>query len=180
MTRTGFISAMRAAVSGVHVVTTDGAQGRLGRTIGSMASVSADPEMLLVCIARSSPLLAAIRAHGVFAVNALGTHQAELADTFAGRPCEGAPYDFSGAVWDAGTTGSPLLIGAAARFDCVVASTVEAGSHTIVIGDVLAAERGVVRALAYTRREYGRPVPLHAAPADQGVGPRQRGRLAYS
>jgi flavin reductase (DIM6/NTAB) family NADH-FMN oxidoreductase RutF len=151
---------MRSAVTGVNLVTTDGTAGRHGLTVASMASVSADPEMLLVCIARRSPLLPAIREHGAFAVNALGAHQADLADRFAGRPFEGESYDFGAATWEPGATGSPLLIGAAARFDCLLASTVEAGSHTIVIGDVLAADRGAVPALAYSRREYSRPVPL--------------------
>ena len=45
---------MGAAVTGVSVVTTDGAGGRLGLTVSSMASVSADPPMLLVCIGRRS------------------------------------------------------------------------------------------------------------------------------
>jgi Flavin reductase like domain len=53
----------------------------------------------------------------------------------------------------AAATGAPLLTGAAARFDCV-ASMVEAGSHTIVIGDVLAAETGSTPPLAYTGGDY--------------------------
>ena len=39
-----FVGAMRAAVTGVNVVTTDGAGGRLGRTVSALASVSAEPE----------------------------------------------------------------------------------------------------------------------------------------
>ena len=61
-----FVVAMRAAVTGVNVVTTDGVGGRLGRTVSALASVSAEPEILLVCIARRSPLAVAIRMNGVF------------------------------------------------------------------------------------------------------------------
>jgi flavin reductase (DIM6/NTAB) family NADH-FMN oxidoreductase RutF len=149
-----YIAAMRAAVTGVSVVTTDGVGGRLGRTVSALASVSAEPEMLLVCIARRSPLVAAIQTNGVFGVNVLGEHQARLAETFAGR----APtrFDFGVARWDAAATGVPLLSDAAARFDCIVASTVEAGSHTIVVGDVLAAEAGDAAPLAYTGGAYAR------------------------
>lgn len=152
--RRDFICAMRAAVTGVSVVTTDGTGGRIGRTVSALASVSADPAMLLVCIAGRSPLMAAIRVSGVFGVNVLGEHQAALAETFAGRT---APrFDFGAAAWDAGATGVPLLAGAAAWFDCLVASTVEAGSHTVVIGDVLAAEAGAAAPLAYSGGAYAR------------------------
>lgn len=160
MTQTSFVSAMGAAVASVNVVTTDGAAGRFGLTVSSMASVSASPPMLLVCIDRRSPLLRAITANRAFAVNALGVRQAAVADTFAGRAPAGEPYDFAVASWERGGTGVPLLIGAAARFECLVASTMDAGSHTIVIGDVMASDRHGVRALAYTRREYARPVSL--------------------
>ena len=160
MTSEAFVSAMGAAVTGVSVVTTDGAGGRLGLTVSSMASVSADPPMLLVCIGRRSPIVEAIRGNGVFAVSALGAHQAAVADTFAGRREWAEPYDFASASWARGAGGAALLVGAAARFSCAVASTADAGSHTIVIGDVLAADRGAVRPLAYTRRSYAVPAPL--------------------
>jgi flavin reductase (DIM6/NTAB) family NADH-FMN oxidoreductase RutF len=163
MTQTSYLSAMGAAVAGVNVVTTDGAMGRFGITVSSMASVSASPPMLLVCIDRRSPLVDAIAGNRAFAVNVLGVRQVAVADTFAGRPQIGEPYDFDVAGWERGGTGVPLLLGAAARFECLVASTVDAGSHTIVIGDVLASDRHGVRPLAYSGQEYSRPVPLRAA-----------------
>lgn len=170
MTQTSFVSAMSAALTGVTVVTTDGAMGRFGLTVSSMASVSAAPPMLLVCIDRRSPVVRAIRAHRAFAVNVLGARQAAVADTFAGRPESGEPYDFAVASWEPGGTGAPLLAGAAARFECFIASTVEAGSHTIVIGDVVASDRGTEHALGYSRRDYvrhaaARPAARHLARA---------------
>ena len=147
-----FVVAMRAAVTGVNVVTTDGVGGRLGRTVSALASVSAEPEILLVCIARRSPLAGAIRMNGVFGVSVLAAHQAALAESFAGRTTP--RYDFGTGRWNPAATGVPLLAGAAARFDCVVASMVEAGSHTVVIGDVLAAETGTAPPLAYTGGDY--------------------------
>ena len=41
--RGNFVLAMRAAVTGVNVVTTDGPGGRFGLTVSAMCSVSADP-----------------------------------------------------------------------------------------------------------------------------------------
>lgn len=147
-----FVAAMRAAVTGVNVVTTDGAGGRIGLTVSALASVSAEPEMLLVCIARRSPAAAAVTTNGVFGVSMLGAHQAHVAEAFAGRGPE--RFDFAAGRWHAGATGAPLLDGAAARFDCIVASTVAAGSHVIVVGDVLAAEAGDAPPLAYSDGDY--------------------------
>ena len=155
-----FKRAMAATVSGVHIVTTDGPAGRFGLTVSAVASVSAEPAMLLVSIHRNSPLVAAILVNGVFGVSALGSHHAELADTFAGRPWSGAPYDFDAAQWDRTASGVPLLADAAAHFDCSVGSAGDAGTHTVIIGTVQAASRGVVTALAYSRRRYARTQAL--------------------
>lgn len=155
-----FIRAMAATVAGVGIVTTGGVGGRLGLTVSSTTSVSAEPPMLLVCINRRSPVLAAIRANGVFGVSALGADQDDLANRFAGRASAGEPHDFASARWLAGVTGVPLLEEAAARFECAVDRMVEAGSHTIAIGAVLYAERGEAVPLAYTDRAYATPTPL--------------------
>jgi len=157
-----FKNAMAAAVTGVYVVTTDGPAGRVGLTVSSMASVSAEPPMLLVSINRDSPLLPAIVDNDVFGVNALGVHHAGLAETFAGRAAAGARYDFGAARWERGESGVPLLSDASARFDCQVSYLVAAGSHVVVIGAVRDASRGAVAALAYTRRDYARPAELPA------------------
>jgi flavin reductase (DIM6/NTAB) family NADH-FMN oxidoreductase RutF len=173
-----YVAAMRAAVSGVNVVTTDGEGGRLGLTVTALASVSDEPEMLLVCIARRSPVLEAVRENGVFGVSMLGAHQAPVAAAFAGRGP--SAFAFGAGRWDAGPTGAPLLEGAAARFDCVVASTVEAGSHAIFIGDVLAAETGAAPPLAFADGDYAwispTPVSSAATPATRVAEIGRRGR----
>ena len=160
-----FANAMSAAVTGVYLVTTDGPAGRLGLTVSSMASVSADPPTVLVSINRGSPLLAALLDNGVFGLSALGAHHAELGDIFAGRPESGAAYDFDAAHWDEASSGVPLLADAAARFACHVSATVDAGSHVIVLGTVHAASRGAVCALGYTPRGYARVVTQARSPS---------------
>jgi flavin reductase len=152
--RDDFLDAMAAAVTGVNVVTTDGMAGRLGLTVSAMISVSADPPLLLVGIRRSSALAPALLANGVFGVNALAAHQAAIADTFAGRPSHGLPYDFAVAGWGTGASGVPLLRDAAARFECHVAGHLDAGTHTLVLGAVTAAEESDRPPLAYTRRRF--------------------------
>lgn len=155
--RNAFVNAMRGAVTGVNVVTTDGPAGRFGLTVSAFSSVSADPPMVLICIDRGSPAGAAVSENGRFCVNVLSTRQRDVADTFAGYPAEGAPYDFSAARWDDGYTGAPSLVDAVATFDCVVVVTIDSGSHTVFIGRVLGVKEGVGRPLLYTDRTYGRP-----------------------
>ncbi len=155
--RDAFVNAMRGAVTGVNVVTTDGPAGRFGLTVSAFSSVSADPPMVLICINRRSPAGAAVSENGRFCVNVLSTKQRDIADIFAGYPAEGAPYNFTATGWDEGYTGAPSLLDAIATFDCVVESTIDSGSHTVFIGRVLGVKESAGRPLLYTDRAYGRP-----------------------
>lgn len=159
--RDHFIDAMSRAVTGVTIVTTNGTTGRFGQTVSAMSSVSADPPILLVCVNQRSPISVAILEHRVFAVSVLRADQRRLAEVFAGRPRSGISYDFSVASWDQESTGSPLLTGAVARFDCGLAAAHEVGTHLIFVGSVLSASSGAGAPLVYARRGYGE---LHAFP----------------
>ena len=59
-----FVAAMGLAATGVSVVTTDGPAGRFGLTVSAVSSVSAEPPLVLVCINRKSPAMAAVEAPG--------------------------------------------------------------------------------------------------------------------
>lgn len=151
-----FISAMGMAATGVSVVTTDGAAGRYGLTVSAVSSVSADPPLLLACINRKNPAASAVRANGVFAVNLLAAHNRGVAETFAGRPQQGQPYDFANHAWSTGQTGLPLVGEASAAFECEVEQAYEAGTHVIVIGRVVAAHKGEADPLVYCNRAFRR------------------------
>lgn len=155
--RASFLSAMSRLYAGVSVVTTDGPGGRFALTVSATNSVSADPPTILVCIRRQSPINAAIRRNGAFCVNMLADDQQHVSETFAGRPRTGDSYDFGIAEWMTQTTGSPLLAGAVAAFDCTLQSAYEAGSHTIFLGDVRSVCENETRPLLYGRRSYGHP-----------------------
>jgi flavin reductase (DIM6/NTAB) family NADH-FMN oxidoreductase RutF len=103
-----FIAAMGLAATGVSVVTTNGRAGRFGLTVSSVSSVSAAPPLVLACVNRKSPAAAAIGENQLFAVNLLAAHNRDYAETFAGRPQAGKPYDFSAHNWRTGDTGVPL------------------------------------------------------------------------
>ncbi len=155
--RADFVQAMASAVNGVSVVTTDGTAGRFGITVSSVASVSADPPMVLVCLNRRSPASAALRENEAFCVNLLSKGQRAVAETFAGRPAQGEPFDFASASWSSSVTRAPCFDDAVAIFDCVLEKTYDAGSHTIFLGRVVFAKAHGGEPLLYTHRQYGYP-----------------------
>ncbi|MFE4259755.1 flavin reductase family protein [Streptomyces sp. NPDC056883] len=107
-----------------------------GTTVSSLASVSLDPPMLLVCLSHTSRGARTIGSTGEFTVNVLGREQSELAGWFASsrRPLGSA--GFAGVPHRIGDTGIPVLDGAVAHLDCRVAQEVSAGDHSIFIGEV--------------------------------------------
>jgi len=154
-----FTDAMSRAVTGVNIVTTNGAKGQFGLTVSSMTSVSANPPMLLVCVNRSSIAHDAIRDNERFAINVLTADQHEIASQFAGRSNAGGRYLFDHAVWDI-SAALPRLRGAAAYFECSLVSAMTFGSHSIFVARVTDSDSGDHAPLLYTGRDYGRPTEL--------------------
>lgn len=155
-----FTLAMGAAATGVTVVTTNGLAGRFGLTVSAISSVSAEPPLLLVCVNRRNPSVAAITQNGRFAVNILAENQEDAARTFSGRPRTGEAYDFHRHGWQDGPTGLPLIEAAAAHFECEIESIHDAGTHRIFIGRVVSARRGAASPLIYSNKKFGRIVTL--------------------
>jgi flavin reductase (DIM6/NTAB) family NADH-FMN oxidoreductase RutF len=62
----------------------------------------------------------------------LAADQKALAERFSGRR-EGRWADVA---WTEGVSGSPLLVGAAATFECFNRSRYEEGDHVIFVGEV--------------------------------------------
>jgi flavin reductase (DIM6/NTAB) family NADH-FMN oxidoreductase RutF len=155
-----FVAAMARALTGVWILATDSPEGRVALTVSAVSSVSADPPMVLACVNSRHRVRNAVLASGHFALSLLTDDQADLADVFAGRPAAGMPHDFDRAEWRTDVTGAPLLVRAAAGFDCVLSSSVEAGTHTILIGSVVSALRATGSPLGYTDRAYARTTPL--------------------
>lgn len=148
--------AFGAFSTGVTVVTARNGEGRpIGFTANSFASVSLDPPLLLVCIAKTSRNLEAMIKTERFAVNILSEAQEEVSNTFA-RPVDDR---FAAVEWHDGPAGSPVFPAAAAWFDCTMEQTVEAGDHVILIGRVVAFEGSDRNGLGYVRGRYFSPAP---------------------
>lgn len=100
--------------------------------------------------------MAAVDGNGVFAVNLLAAEHRAYAETFSGRPREGNPFDFANHDWRTGDTGLPLVKDATASFECETHECLDAGTHRIFIGRVLAAHRSCSEPLAYCNRAFRR------------------------
>jgi 3-hydroxy-9,10-secoandrosta-1,3,5(10)-triene-9,17-dione monooxygenase reductase component len=120
--------------TGVVIVTGGELDSPSGLVVGSFMSVSLDPPLVAVCPAKTSTSWPNIQAAGHFCANVLHHEQAELARTFA----RSGGDKFAGIPWrHAPSTGAPLLEGVSAWIDCKIYSTIEAGDHWLVLGEIL-------------------------------------------
>ncbi len=123
--------------TGVTVVTAlDPERGPVGLTANSFTSVSLDPPLVLVSVAKTAGTHRAFAEGPGFVVHVLGADAKELAQRFATRDID----RFEGLEWTPGTLGLPLLSGALARFECAREHAYEGGDHTIFLGRVVGME----------------------------------------
>jgi flavin reductase (DIM6/NTAB) family NADH-FMN oxidoreductase RutF len=143
--------AFGAFATGVTIVTTaDQNDAVYGFTANSFASVSLDPPLLLVNIAKTAYGLQIFTEASGFAINILAESQRDLSNIFASRGAD----KFAHARWKARATGSPLFDGVVAWFDCEIFDQVDAGDHVILIGRVLDYEYNSDSPLAFCRGAY--------------------------
>ncbi len=155
--RDRFLEAMSRLSSAVSVVTSDGAIGRVGVTVSSLVSVSADSAKptVLVCIHKSSSSCPVILGNGVFCANILAHDQLHVADAFAGRAGNQYGSKFALATWSSGKIGVPRLVGSLAALECRIADQKVIGQHHVIFGEVQNILFGVSGSpLIYSSRKY--------------------------
>ncbi len=160
-----FLEAMSRAANSVTVVTTNGIAGKAGVTVSAMCSVSVeDPSpTILVCVHNLSPACAAIRTNSAFCANLLSVDQSHISDSFAGRSEATGEGKFDCATWHEQDSGSPMLDGALASFDCKLVHDVLVGTHRIFVGQisfVMSCDSG--KPLVYHDRQYAAPMAFSA------------------
>ncbi len=130
-----FRAAMSSVASSVHVVTARRGDERVGRTVTSVLSLSAQPPALLVSIDIMSRLADLIAKTGGFSAALLAADQNAIADAFAGKI--EAPERFSLGRWGHWDSGHPKLDGAVTAFDCEVIGAMETGTHVLFAGAIV-------------------------------------------
>jgi flavin reductase (DIM6/NTAB) family NADH-FMN oxidoreductase RutF len=158
---TAFKNGMRHLAAGVTMVTTRTDSGPFGLVATAVCSVCADPPTLLVCINRGSAAHDAIAGSGVFCVNVVDQEQAEIVPRFLATGHE-RRFDFC--AWTTLKTGAPVLESALVSFDCEIAQSATAGTHTVFFGRVVAARVAPERApLLYYNGSFAGLSPLPAS-----------------
>lgn len=144
--------------SGVTVVTTVRGDGEpCGLTASAVCSVSVNPVLLLVCVEHGADSHDCIVTAGRFAVNVLADEGGEsLSRRFATYEVEDK---FRGVAFREEITGAPVLEASLAWLDCRISQAVEAGDHTIFLGEVVAGDAREGTPLVYYRGGYGRFTP---------------------
>jgi len=119
--------------TGVTVITAVNDGMPVGLAVGSFASLSLDPPLVLFCPGGQSSSWPKIRATGSFCVNVLGADQEHVCRVFAGKD----PDKFASIEWSTTEhTGSPKIGGVLAWIDCDIEQVLPGGDHDIVIGRI--------------------------------------------
>ncbi|MFY0692235.1 MAG: flavin reductase family protein [Paracoccaceae bacterium] len=136
--------------TGVTIVTAfDADLEPWGLTANSFTSVSLEPRVISVCIAKAGRVFPTLSGSDHFAVNILSVDQRDLALHFASN----VENRFTGTDWTAGST-APLLPEASAHLDCTVHDRVDAGDHEILLGRVVDYAHTPAPPLVYCRGNF--------------------------
>jgi flavin reductase (DIM6/NTAB) family NADH-FMN oxidoreductase RutF len=129
---------MRRWTTGVSVVTSIDGEEQHGMTVSSFTSVSLVPPLVLVSLERTTRTHQLVAGSERFAVAVLAEDQRELSDRFAGRVADDLDR-FEGVEFERTPSGCPIPQGCLSYLDCRVVATHDAGTHTVFIGEVEAA-----------------------------------------
>lgn len=147
---------MGCLVTGVCVVTAVADGEDVAMTVNSVTSVSLDPPLVLVCVARTARFHRAVTECATWGLSILDGDAVEVSTRFSrpGRPRSGefeALAHHRGAV-----TGVALVDGSCAYLECRTEVVHPGGDHSIVVGRVLSATHSAAseRPLVYHRGAY--------------------------
>ncbi|HYN63557.1 MAG TPA: flavin reductase family protein [Candidatus Limnocylindrales bacterium] len=130
---------MARFATGVSIVAARHGPLLAGMTANAIASISIGPPLMMASISRKSETHGAILTSHSFAVSVLSSEQQALADCFAQPTTAAKLQRFCDAPWHDAETGSPILDGAIAFFDCRLVAEHPGGDHTMFVGEIVAA-----------------------------------------
>lgn len=143
--------ALGAFATGITVVATMQGDGTpRGFTANSFTSVSLDPPLVLVCVAKTASGYGIFAEAARFSISVLAMDQREVSALFASKAAD----KFERTSWRRSAGGNPIIEGAAAWFDCRTHSVVDAGDHAVLIGRVLDFGDTANNPLGYCRGAY--------------------------
>jgi len=150
-------NALGSFATGVTIITTRDRQGKLhGMTANSFSSVSLSPPLVLWSSSLYAQSLPAFQEGTHFVVNILAFDQIELSNKFAKQSDD----KFLGTEHIITESGPPVIIGAAAHFECRNEFRHYGGDHIIFIGHVERFAYTDRPTLLFCRGKYMRGEPI--------------------
>ncbi|MFE2944566.1 flavin reductase family protein [Streptomyces sp. NPDC059255] len=146
-----FKQGMASFPSGVTIVTTSDDDGKWwGFTASSFCSVSMDPPLVLVCLARNAECHPVFERAEHFTIHVIRPEDTELAYRFATRGAD----KFTDEAFEADHRGNPVLRDACVTLNCTMYARSDGGDHSILIGQVEKTALGDSLPAVYFRRGF--------------------------
>ena len=143
--------ALRNVAAAVAIVTTFDRSGEPhGTTVSAFTPLSMEPALLLVSLDNASRLLTLLEPGTAVGVNVLAAGQADLGSRFASQTAD----RWRGLAWRV-EAGAPALTERHAFIGIETAQLIPAGDHTLVVGEVRAADWEPGKPLLYWQRAFG-------------------------
>lgn len=149
--------------TGVVTVTARDGDDRTAMTLQSFQSLSLDPQLVLISVAKSSTSWPTIRRIGSFAITVLSAHQEGIARAFSRR---GADKFADVEIEESSLFGHPIPAGGAAVIECRIRDILDGGDHDIVVAEVHSLDLGdscerplIFFASKFSRLEAETPTP---------------------
>ena len=147
--------------SGLYIVGSRAGERRNGMTCNWVTQLGFDPKLLGVSVEKDAVTHELVAEGGVFALCIVDREDRAIVRKFT-KPVEVdlEARTLNGFPFHDGATGAPILDQAVAYADCEVRSTVDVGSHTLFLGEVVDAafqkpEDTAVLRMEDTRMNYG-------------------------
>jgi flavin reductase ActVB len=142
---------MAAFPSGVTIMTTvDGAGIRWGFAASSFCSLSLDPPLVLVCIAKTAQCHNAFQESDRWAIQVAGAGHVDLISRFATKGAD----KFGGGEFAPDEHGVPILPDAAVLLCCRAHDRFDGGDHTILVAEVRQVALRDAAPVLYYRRDF--------------------------
>jgi flavin reductase (DIM6/NTAB) family NADH-FMN oxidoreductase RutF len=151
ITNDEFKAALGRFASGVTVVTTKDANGKLhGLTVSAFSSVSMNPPLILVCILKTTGSHSSFEESKAFVVNILDESQQQISNHFASHLDD----KFCGQHYQLNENGLPVLANCLASLECNLKHSYDGGDHTIFVGKIIRAKSNLGKPLVYSQGNY--------------------------
>ena len=147
-----FRAVMGRFATGVTVITVDKEDGGVhGMTANAFMSVSLNPALVLLSVAKTAAMHGYMETSGPFGVSFLHAGQADVSNHFAGRP----DARVGETIIYSRLAGAPVLESSLARISCRRWAVYDGGDHTLFVGEVTDLQADEENPLLYYRGAYG-------------------------